>query len=84
MSRVPSQDTACHLCLVNRVWTNDGAWRRSMAILLSTRARHCAWIPRGMSRFLSDRTKTTTSGTEAFSLGLVSGISELVFIAASS
>ena len=41
------------------------------------------WIPRGMSRFLSDRTKTTTSGTEAFSLGLVSGISELVFIAAS-
>jgi len=41
------------------------------------------WIPRGMSRFLSDRTKATTSGTEAFSLGLVSGISELVFMAAS-
>lgn len=41
------------------------------------------WIPRGMSRFLSDRTKATTSGTEAFSLGLVSGISELIFMTAS-
>jgi hypothetical protein len=40
------------------------------------------WIPRSFARQLSDRSKATTSGAEAFSLGLVSVISELLFIAA--
>lgn len=40
------------------------------------------WIPRGFARFLSDRTKTTKSGAEAFSLGMTSVVSELLFIVA--
>jgi hypothetical protein len=40
------------------------------------------WIPRSFARHLSDRSKATKSGAEAFSLGLVSVISELLFIAA--
>lgn len=38
------------------------------------------WIPRGMARYLSDRTKTTKSSAEAFSLGLSSVVGELIFI----
>lgn len=38
------------------------------------------WIPRGMARYLSDRTKSTKSSAEAFSLGLSSVIGELIFI----
>lgn len=38
------------------------------------------WIPRGMARYLSDRTKNTKSSAEAFSLGLTSVIAELIFI----
>ena len=38
------------------------------------------WIPRGMARYLSDRTKSTKSSAEAFSLGLTSVIGELIFI----
>lgn len=37
------------------------------------------WLPRGFAKHLHDRTKTTRHSTEAFSLGLVSGIAELVF-----
>jgi len=40
------------------------------------------WIPRSFARHLSDRSKATTSGAEAFSLGLVSVLSELLFIIA--
>lgn len=40
------------------------------------------WIPRSFARHLSDRSKATTSAAEAFSLGLTSVISELLFIAA--
>jgi hypothetical protein len=40
------------------------------------------WIPRSFARHLSDRSKATKSGAEAFSLGLVSVLSELLFIAA--
>lgn len=40
------------------------------------------WIPRSFARHLSDRSKAVTSGAEAFSLGLTSVISELLFIAA--
>jgi hypothetical protein len=40
------------------------------------------WIPRSFARHLSDRSKATKSGAEAFSLGLTSVISELLFIAA--
>jgi len=40
------------------------------------------WIPRSFARHLSDRSKATKSGVEAFSLGLTSVISELLFIAA--
>lgn len=40
------------------------------------------WIPRSYARYLSDRSKATKYGTEAFSLGLTSVISELLFIAA--
>ncbi len=38
------------------------------------------WIPRGMARYLSDRTKRTKSSAEAFSLGLSSVFAELIFI----
>lgn len=37
------------------------------------------WIPRGIARYLLDRTKTTKSSAEAFGLGLTSGIGELIF-----
>lgn len=40
------------------------------------------WIPRHFARFLSDRTKATKGGAEAFSLGVTSVISELLFIIA--
>ena len=40
------------------------------------------WIPRSFARHLSDRSKATTSSAEAFSLGLTSVVSELLFIAA--
>lgn len=40
------------------------------------------WIPRQFARFLSDRTKATKGGSEAFSLGVTSVISELLFICA--
>lgn len=39
------------------------------------------WIPRGIAAFLSNRTKATRSGVEAFSLGLVSVLGELIFVA---
>ena len=39
------------------------------------------WIPRSFARHLSDRSKATTSSAEAFSLGLTSVVSELLFIA---
>lgn len=40
------------------------------------------WIPRGMARYLADRTKTTKQSAEAFGLGLSSVIGELLFIIA--
>jgi len=40
------------------------------------------WIPRGMARHLSERSKATEHSAEAFSLGLTSVISELLFIVA--
>ena len=40
------------------------------------------WVPRSLARHLSDRSKATKSGAEAFSLGLTSVISELLFIGA--
>lgn len=40
------------------------------------------WLPRGMARFLSDRTKATKQTAEAFSLGLASVLAELLFIVA--
>lgn len=40
------------------------------------------WIPRSFARHLSDRSKATKNATEAFSLGLTSVISELLFIGA--
>lgn len=40
------------------------------------------WIPRGMSRHLTNRTKATRSLAESFSLGLTSVISEILFIIA--
>ncbi|MEO6109635.1 MAG: hypothetical protein ABIP50_01320 [Candidatus Saccharimonadales bacterium] len=40
------------------------------------------WIPRGMARHLSNRSKATEHSAEAFSLGLTSVMSELLFIAA--
>lgn len=40
------------------------------------------WIPRSFARHLSDRSKATKSGVEAFSLGLTSVVSEMLFIAA--
>jgi hypothetical protein len=38
------------------------------------------WIPRSFAKFLSNRSKKTQQGAEAFSLGLTSVIAELVFI----
>jgi len=40
------------------------------------------WIPRAFARHLSDRSKAAKSSTEAFSLGLTSVVSELLFTAA--
>lgn len=40
------------------------------------------WIPRGIARYLSERTKATKHSTEAFGLGLSSVIGELLFILA--
>jgi hypothetical protein len=40
------------------------------------------WIPRSFAHHLSDRSKAAKSAAEAFSLGLTSVISELLFIAA--
>lgn len=38
------------------------------------------WIPRSFAKFLTERSKKTHQGAEAFSLGLTSVISELIFI----
>ncbi|MDB5167796.1 MAG: hypothetical protein JWO55_54 [Candidatus Saccharibacteria bacterium] len=38
------------------------------------------WIPRGMARYLSDRTKSTKHSAEALGLGMSSVIGELIFI----
>lgn len=38
------------------------------------------WIPRALAKFLTERSKKTHQGAEAFSLGLTSVIAELVFI----
>jgi hypothetical protein len=40
------------------------------------------WIPRAFAHHLSDRSKATKTSAEAFSLGLTTVISELLFIAA--
>lgn len=40
------------------------------------------WIPRGIARHISSRTKATKSSAEAFSLGMSSVIGELIFIIA--
>ncbi len=40
------------------------------------------WLPRGIARYLSNRTKATKLSAEAFGLGLSSVIGELVFILA--
>lgn len=40
------------------------------------------WIPRAFARHLSDRSKATKHAVEAFSLGLTSVVSELLFIGA--
>ncbi len=40
------------------------------------------WLPRSVARYLGDRTKATTQTAEAFGLGLVSVISEFLFILA--
>lgn len=40
------------------------------------------WIPRSLARHLSERSKATSHSAEAFSLGLTSVVSELLFIAA--
>lgn len=40
------------------------------------------WVPRSFAKHLSDRSKETTHSAEAFSLGLTSVISELLFIGA--
>jgi len=39
------------------------------------------WVPRGMARHLSERTKATKYSAEAFNLGLSSVIGELLFVA---
>lgn len=38
------------------------------------------WLPRGMARYLSDRTKATKQSAEAFGLGVSSVLAELLFI----
>jgi hypothetical protein len=38
------------------------------------------WLPRGIARYLSDRTKATKHSAEAFGLGLSSVIGELIFV----
>ncbi len=38
------------------------------------------WLPRGMARYLSDRTKATKQTSEAFGLGVSSVVAELLFI----
>lgn len=40
------------------------------------------WLPRGMARYLGDRTKATKQTAEAFGLGLSSVIGEFIFILA--
>ncbi len=40
------------------------------------------WIPRSVARYLSDRTKATHDAAEAFALGMMSVIGELLFIIA--
>jgi uncharacterized membrane protein (DUF485 family) len=40
------------------------------------------WIPRGVARYISERTKATKHSSEAFGLGLSSVIGELIFILA--
>lgn len=40
------------------------------------------WVPRGIARFLTGRTKATKQSAEAFSLGLSSVLGELLFIIA--
>jgi hypothetical protein len=40
------------------------------------------WLPRGLARYLSDRTKATQQSAEAFGLGLSSVLAELLFIIA--
>ena len=40
------------------------------------------WLPRGIARYLSDRTKATKQTAEAFGLGLSSVIGEIIFILA--
>ena len=40
------------------------------------------WIPRGVAHYLSDRTKATDDAAEAFALGLMSVLGELLFIIA--
>ncbi len=40
------------------------------------------WIPRGMARYLSERTRATKHSGEAFGLGLSSVVGELLFIIA--
>lgn len=40
------------------------------------------WVPRGVARFLTQRTKATKQSAEAFSLGLSSVVGELLFIIA--
>ncbi len=38
------------------------------------------WVPRAFAKYLTDRSKATHHGTEAFSLGMTGVISELIFI----
>lgn len=40
------------------------------------------WLPRGMARYLNERTKATKRSAEAFGLGLSSVIGELIFVLA--
>ena len=40
------------------------------------------WLPRSMATFLSSRAKTTKHSTESFGLGMVSVITELIFVIA--
>jgi hypothetical protein len=40
------------------------------------------WLPRGMARYLGDRTKATKRSAEAFGLGLSSVVGEILFILA--